>query len=253
MHKHFLGLIILLVALFFVNMAVLAWQEPVQPPPQGNVSTPLNVGNVGQSKIGGLILNTGGAQVGLLIQQGNVGIGTTNPASSALLDLTSQGKGLLLPRMSTAQRNAIANPVAGLQVFNTTDREINYFDGNEWKSFIGGDIDPEGLDCFNAGGSWHTGQSRCYFYSSSCPAGWSTDPNWSSTLSTTCATTPPGHCFHGSSTGGSCTTGSHTRANRLPETCTYTYIENCNRGCSCGRTQTGSCTATTAETACVKN
>lgn len=45
---------------------VLAWTEPTVAPPSGNVATPLNVGATGQTKIGGLILNTGGAATGLI-------------------------------------------------------------------------------------------------------------------------------------------------------------------------------------------
>ncbi|MBI2624992.1 MAG: hypothetical protein HYW70_01505, partial [Candidatus Nealsonbacteria bacterium] len=46
--------------------------EPSQSPPLGNVFAPLNVGNVGQSKAGGLILNTGGAEFGLIVDKGKV-------------------------------------------------------------------------------------------------------------------------------------------------------------------------------------
>ncbi len=76
----------ILVISFLAAFYVVAWQEPTQTPPGGNVSTPLNVGSAGQSKAGGLILNTGGAGVGLIVQSGNVGIGTTNPATK--LDTT---------------------------------------------------------------------------------------------------------------------------------------------------------------------
>lgn len=51
---------------------------------------------------------------------GSVGI-STSPVASALLDLTSTTKGLLIPRMTTTQRNAISSPATGLKVFNTTD------------------------------------------------------------------------------------------------------------------------------------
>ena len=64
---------------FLVGYFVLAWTEPAATPPGGNVSAPLNVGNTGQSKTGGLILNTGGAATGLIVRYGNVGIGTTGP------------------------------------------------------------------------------------------------------------------------------------------------------------------------------
>jgi hypothetical protein len=68
-----------LVMSILLSYLVFAWTEPSQAPPQGNVPTPINVGPQGQAKQGGLILNTGGAPTGLIVQYGNVGIGTTNP------------------------------------------------------------------------------------------------------------------------------------------------------------------------------
>ncbi len=53
--------------------------------------------------------------------QGDVGIGTFTPHPSALFDLTSTNKGFLMPRMTTAQRNAIPSPALGLMIFNTDD------------------------------------------------------------------------------------------------------------------------------------
>jgi hypothetical protein len=49
----------------------------------------------------------------------NVGIGTTTPAASAQLDVSSTTKGLLIPRMTAAQRDAIANPATGLIIYQT--------------------------------------------------------------------------------------------------------------------------------------
>lgn len=66
--------------LFILAFAVFAWQEPSQAPPGGNAPAPLNVGPTGQSKEGGLILNTGNATTGLIVDKGRVGIGTTIPA-----------------------------------------------------------------------------------------------------------------------------------------------------------------------------
>src|SRR5438067_5161014 len=50
---------------------------------------------------------------------GNLGIGTTTPSATAILDLTSTTKGALLPRMTTAQRNAISSPATGLLIYQT--------------------------------------------------------------------------------------------------------------------------------------
>jgi len=64
-----------------ISFNVFGWTEPTADPPGDNVSAPLNTSNVGQSKVGGLILNTGGTAIstGLIVDNGNVGIGTTGP------------------------------------------------------------------------------------------------------------------------------------------------------------------------------
>ena len=50
-----------------------------------------------------IALLTGGAS-SVLAQNQNVGIGTTSPDNSAVLDIQSASKGLLIPRMSLEQR-----------------------------------------------------------------------------------------------------------------------------------------------------
>ena len=54
----------------------------------------------------------------------NVGIGTTAPHASAQLDITSTTKGLLIPRMTGAQRNAIISPAVGLLVIQTNNEIV---------------------------------------------------------------------------------------------------------------------------------
>jgi hypothetical protein len=66
-----------------------------------------------------------------------VGIGTPNPNASAVLDLNSTTKGLLSPRLTTAQRNAIVSPVAGLIIYNTTKKCIEWYDGTVWYNGCG--------------------------------------------------------------------------------------------------------------------
>lgn len=56
-----------------------------------------------------------------------VGIGTSTPDASSLLDLTSTTKGLLAPRMTTSQRNAITTPADGLMVYDTTLKVFYYY------------------------------------------------------------------------------------------------------------------------------
>ncbi len=62
-----------------------------------------------------------------------VGIGTVTPDASSMLDIKSTTAGFLMPRMTTANRTAIASPAAGLQVFDTTTNSIWFFDGTAWK------------------------------------------------------------------------------------------------------------------------
>jgi hypothetical protein len=58
----------------------------------------------------------------------SVGIGTSNPNSSAALEIRSTDKGVLFPRLTSAQRDAIANPADGLHIFNLNDKCLNYYD-----------------------------------------------------------------------------------------------------------------------------
>ncbi len=57
-----------------------------------------------------------------------VGIGNTNPDSSSMLDITSTSKGMLAPRMTTAQRTAITTPANSLLVYDTTLKSFYYYD-----------------------------------------------------------------------------------------------------------------------------
>jgi hypothetical protein len=83
---------------------------------------------------------------------GNVGIGTSSPSASALLDLTSTSQGLLPPRVALTAKSGtsspIASPTTGLIVYNTASAGSNidavtpgyyYFNGTSWTR-----VDPEG-------------------------------------------------------------------------------------------------------------
>jgi hypothetical protein len=62
----------------------------------------------------------------------SVGIGTTIPDSSAILEVKSTNKGFLIPRMTTVQRDAIVNPTMGLQIFNLDDSCSDIYNGSNW-------------------------------------------------------------------------------------------------------------------------
>jgi Chaperone of endosialidase len=61
----------------------------------------------------------------------NVGIGTSAPNANAILDMASTTKGILIPRMTTAQRNAIPN-TAGLMVYDTDTDGFWFNNGTDW-------------------------------------------------------------------------------------------------------------------------
>jgi hypothetical protein len=76
------GVLVLGIIVGVTIKVVGAWVEPNQMPPGGNIAAPLNTGNIGQSKQGGLTLNIGGATYGLIVDKGLVGIGTTTPKTT---------------------------------------------------------------------------------------------------------------------------------------------------------------------------
>lgn len=62
-----------------------------------------------------------------------IGIGTSSPNTSAALDITSNTKGFLPPRMTAAQRTAISSPAEGLLVFQTNETTgLWFYSGGKW-------------------------------------------------------------------------------------------------------------------------
>lgn len=65
-------------------------------------------------------------------RQVGMGLTANAPDASAALDITSITRGLLIPRMTTTQRNAISAPATGLEIFNTTTGQFEYYNGSAW-------------------------------------------------------------------------------------------------------------------------
>jgi hypothetical protein len=90
----------------------------------------------------GLIMTLG--LIALLLSNANaqIGIGTNTPAASAALDITASGSavGLLLPRLTTAERDAtIKSPSAGLVIYNTTSKFLEVaISGSLWVNLENG-------------------------------------------------------------------------------------------------------------------
>ena len=71
-----------------------------------------------------------------------VGIGTTTPSNSSILELESTSKTFVPPRMTTIQMNAIPSPLNGSIIFNSTEDAMYIKTNNGWKSmfFVNNDI-----------------------------------------------------------------------------------------------------------------
>lgn len=63
---------------------------------------------------------------------------TYTAESSAMLDVMSTTKGMLVPRLTTAQRNAITNKATGLLVFDTTEGSFYFYNGTQWVNLTSG-------------------------------------------------------------------------------------------------------------------
>jgi hypothetical protein len=72
----------------------------------------------------------------------SVGINNDNssPDNSAIPDVKSNSQGLLIPRMTEVQRNAIALPAEGLMIFQTDGTSGFYYYQTSWK-FVGSSLD----------------------------------------------------------------------------------------------------------------
>ncbi|MBI4096085.1 MAG: MerR family transcriptional regulator, partial [Candidatus Levybacteria bacterium] len=93
-----------------------------------------------------------------------VSIGTATPSASAILDLISEDKGFLAPRMTEVQVNAIEAPAAGLFVYNTDTNHYNMYNGTEWQGVFSSIGDSTAGDAFTETGTngkalWFNGTS----------------------------------------------------------------------------------------------
>lgn len=79
-----LSILFFLIIGLVAPIVISAWTGPAQTPPLGNTDAPLNVSSSAQTKVGPLVINTGGAATGLVVRNGNVGIKTAGVPAVAL-------------------------------------------------------------------------------------------------------------------------------------------------------------------------
>ena len=75
---------------------------------------------------------------GAITAGGKIIAGASSASStSAVMEANSTTQGFLPPRLTTTQRDAIPNPVAGLTIWNTTNTQLEVYDGSYWKNMVG--------------------------------------------------------------------------------------------------------------------
>ena len=181
------------VVLFSVQLVSAVWTEPAGIPTGGNASAPLDVSSTGQTKAGGLILNTGASTNGLIVSAGKVGIGVASPAAPLEVyggsGAASQSAGDILrlysvttakllfgfdpitPFGSWIQSNSsypiLLNPVAGNVGIGTTSPSQKLSVGGTVYSSSGGFKFPDGTTQTSAatsggfGGTFSKGGGAC--------------------------------------------------------------------------------------------
>ncbi len=93
----------------------------------GNLETNPATDFVGTTDNAALVLRTNSKEVMRITTAGNVGIGTATPDSSAIVDMSTNNKGVLIPRIQlkgTTDKTTIANPATGLLVYNIANNEV---------------------------------------------------------------------------------------------------------------------------------
>lgn len=78
---------------------------------------------------GNIVMKNSGSTAGSTLS-----LGTSAAVASAMLDITSTTKGVLLPRMTTTQKNAISSPAEGLMIYDLTLHKLCVYTGSAWET-----------------------------------------------------------------------------------------------------------------------
>lgn len=81
---------------------------------------------------------------------GTLSLGTTSGSASAILNIRSTTKGILLPRMTKTQRNAISAPATGLMIYQTDNGPGLYYYRGGWKKLAEGGLADQYLSNLNS-------------------------------------------------------------------------------------------------------
>ena len=106
-----------------------------------DITVTANAGTLTGTTLASNVINSSLTSVGTLTNttiNGKLIVGTSSAvSSSAVLEASSTTQGFLPPRMSTSQRDLIGSPVAGLTIWNTTNTQLEVYDGSYWVNMVG--------------------------------------------------------------------------------------------------------------------
>ncbi|CAN5842882.1 hypothetical protein BH11BAC4_BH11BAC4_07590 [soil metagenome] len=75
----------------------------------------------------------------LMKAEGQIGIGVNPPDPSAMLHVQDTAKGMLIPRMTAVQKNAIVSPAEGLLIYQTdAEKGFWFYNNGQWRTNFGG-------------------------------------------------------------------------------------------------------------------
>lgn len=99
----------------------------------------------------------------------NVGINETGatPNNSAGLDVDFTDKGLLFPRLTSAQRDNVNSPAAGLVIYNSDCNELNLYNGTSWVDIMGNTANSCGMIVATGGTITTDGNFKVHVFNSS--------------------------------------------------------------------------------------
>lgn len=112
---------VLIISFIIIGYLVFAWTEPTLSPPQGNVPASLNTSLNAQAKEGALVVgNNSSVTTGLIVRYGNVGIGTTAPATK----LEVQGGALCVRSGSSVSCNTTSGAISAQYFYYISDLRL---------------------------------------------------------------------------------------------------------------------------------
>jgi len=105
----------------------------------GNKTISGTLGLTGLATMNGGLTNNGRlTNIGNATVTGTLLVSTVSSTSTpAVLELSSTTQGFLPPRLTTAQRDLITAPVAGLTIWNTTNKQLEVYEGSYWVNMNG--------------------------------------------------------------------------------------------------------------------